>query len=170
MDTKTNKTIKSGTVAELSQLKAQAADALSKGPNADAQEVVDAVNEELQRRASAEPKKIRVRAKEFVMVDGRAWQKDQEGQVTEKEYAAFAVKFAKIAVAMLLAFAALFVGGIASAQQYQAPVNIGMTNNVPNKLDHDGEPGQHDQRDEVRRDRAGDQFRTERSRDHGLHV
>ncbi len=112
MDSKTKKLIAGGTAAELSQMKAEAADVLSRTPdNKDAQDVLDAINAELEARAKAEPKKVKVRAKEFVSVDGRAFQKDQEGEVSAQQYAALACRFIKLAAVALVATLGLMTAG-----------------------------------------------------------
>jgi hypothetical protein len=130
MDTKTKKLIENGTVPELSQLKAQAADVLKNNPiDKDAMGIVEAVNDELEARAKAEPPKVKVRAKNFVTVDGQQFQKDQEGTITAGQYAALACNFVKLGVAALVLGALLLLGSPASAQQYKLD-DLGVTNTI----------------------------------------
>lgn len=121
MKAETKKLIKNGKAAELSALKAQAAEALKANPNdTEAQETIDAINAELESRAEAEPKKVRVRAKNWVLVDGKPWQKDQEGELPETHYKALAWNFTRLAAITLVLLLALCFGGVSQAQVYKA--------------------------------------------------
>ena len=116
MDAKIENLIKNGTPAELSELKAKAVAAGGKS----GEEIVAAVNSELAKRAAATPAKVKVRALQFVTVDGVPFQKGQEGEITARQYAALAWNFAKLAACVALL---LLLGlGTASAQTYKVTV------------------------------------------------
>lgn len=64
---------------------------------------------------AAPGQKLRVRAKQFITVDGVAFQKDQEGEITPKQYAALAYAFTRL-TALLLFLCAVFT---VQAQTYR---------------------------------------------------
>ncbi len=122
IEAKIKKQISKATASELSAMKAEAAEVLLKDSSReDAKEIIDAINEELETRAKDEPadeaKPVRVKANNFVLVDGRPWEKDQEGSVTAKQYAALAWNFTRLAALALLAL--LLCNGSAMAQTYK---------------------------------------------------
>jgi hypothetical protein len=130
MDTKTKQIISTGTVAELSLMKAGGAEVLKGDPGRkDAQEIVEAVNAELEKRAKSEPAKVKVRAKNFVTVDGQAFQKDQEGTITARQYGALACNFVKLACLALFGLI-LAAPSSASAQGQYTLTSIAITNSL----------------------------------------
>jgi hypothetical protein len=117
MDAKTLKALSLKTAAELSELKAKA------NPAED-QDLIDAINDIFEKRAEAEAKspKVKVRAKGPVTVDGVSFGKDQEGQITEKQYRALSRHFEKIA-ALLLCVSLLFLGSVQAQQIKITPLS-----------------------------------------------
>ncbi len=126
--------LKSGSEEQLKEAIAEAK-SVAKGDSeyAEAQEVIAFCEALLDK-----PKTVRVRAKNDVSVDGKRFEKDQEGEIHEKQYHALACHFHKVALIAIL-FALFLLQLPASAQQYTAiaistngatPLNGG-TNNVP---------------------------------------
>jgi hypothetical protein len=79
------------------------------------------------KKTEATEAKVKVRARNFITVDGVAFQKDQEGTITARQYAALACNFVKLAAVMLLA--TLVLCGSAQAQQYKI-TDLGITNTL----------------------------------------
>jgi len=115
--------LEQATAPELSQAKAQAREVLAKTPNdAEALEIIDFANKRIaalvKTEGEAKDRKVKVRALVETSVDGVKFEKDQEGNITAKQYAAVAWAFTKLSAIVLLATLALLMGGQAMAQQY----------------------------------------------------
>jgi hypothetical protein len=130
MDAKYLKSLKGKDNAELSQIKASAAAALEQNTgDTEARDLVAAINRLFEERGQDDGGgKLRVRAKNFITVDGVVFSKDQEGVITLRQYGALACNFEKLAAALLL-LGCLFFASPALAQQYTA-LPLSVTNDV----------------------------------------